>query len=259
LRFEFPPLAAELTVSAREVRPEVWKLTVRVCNRSAPGAVERGQGPDARDRALQASAASPHLLLAIAGGSWVSLIDPLNEVADVAAGCRNLGTFPVLVGKPGTRDLLLAAPMILPDHPTLAPESPGDFFDSTDIDELLTLRVLTLTPEEKQQMAAGDPRARALLERTESLGYQLLPSLHGAFRPSPPVALRAGTRVRLRPRGRADIMDLALAGKAATVHAVERDFEGRIHVAVTIDEDPGKDLGVHGHRFFFAPDELEPG
>jgi hypothetical protein len=168
-----------------------------------------------------------------------------------------VGTFPVLVGQPGVGELLLSAPIILPDYPALAPESPGDFFDSTDIDELLTLRVLTLTPEEKQQMAATDGRARALLERTEALGQDLLPSLHGAMRAAVPSALRPGTRVWLRPRARADIMDLALDGKQATIHAVERDFEGRIHVAVTIDDDPGKDLGVHGHRFFFAPEEVE--
>lgn len=73
--------------------------------------------------------------------------------------------------------------------------------------------------------------------------------------------IRAGARVRLRPRGRADILDLALAGMTATVEAVEQDFDGRVHLAVTVDDDPGKDLGAlrqPGHRFFFAPDEVEP-
>jgi len=73
--------------------------------------------------------------------------------------------------------------------------------------------------------------------------------------------IRAGDRVRLRPRGRADILDLVLAGMTATVEAVEQDFDGRIYLAVTVDEDPGKDLGVlrqPGHRFFFRPEEVEP-
>ena len=73
--------------------------------------------------------------------------------------------------------------------------------------------------------------------------------------------VRQGDRVRLRPRGRADILDLALAGKTATVEAIEQDFEGRVYLAVTVDDDPGRDLGMlrqPGHRFFFGPEEVEP-
>jgi hypothetical protein len=73
--------------------------------------------------------------------------------------------------------------------------------------------------------------------------------------------IRAGGRVRLCPRGRADILDMALDGKAATVESIEQDFEGRVYLAVTVDDDPGRDLGAlrqPGHRFFFRPDEVEP-
>ena len=73
--------------------------------------------------------------------------------------------------------------------------------------------------------------------------------------------IRQGDRVRLRPRGGADIFDLALAGKTATVESIEQDFDGRVYLAVTVDDDPGRDLGVlrqPGHRFFFGPDEVEP-
>ncbi len=73
--------------------------------------------------------------------------------------------------------------------------------------------------------------------------------------------LRQGDRVRLRPRLRADILDLALAGKDATIEAIEQDFEGKLYLAVTVDDDPGQDLGTlrqPGHRFFFQPDEVEP-
>jgi hydrogenase maturation protease len=75
------------------------------------------------------------------------------------------------------------------------------------------------------------------------------------------VDLRPGDRVRLKPRAGGDIFDLALAGRAATVEAIEQDYEGRIHFAVIVDDDPGKDLGMlrqPGHRFFFTPDEVEP-
>jgi hypothetical protein len=76
-----------------------------------------------------------------------------------------------------------------------------------------------------------------------------------------PAEVRQGDRVRLCPRARADILDLALAGKTATVEAIEQDYDGRVYLAVTVDDDPGRDLGElrqPGHRFFFLPDEVEP-
>jgi hypothetical protein len=75
------------------------------------------------------------------------------------------------------------------------------------------------------------------------------------------VLVRVGDRVRLWPLNRADIMDMALEGKLATVEAIEQDFEDRVHLAVVVDDDPGRDLGMLrqiGHRFFFAPAEVEP-
>ena len=180
----------------------------------------------------------------------------------------------MLVGPEGSTDTLLCSPIILYDHPQIAPESAGDLFDGTEIDEILTLRILTLTDAEKAEMAGNDERAGALLARTEALSEEQLQRLHGVMRsprtPSPPprlavlneggVSLRVGDRVRLRPREGADIIDLALAGQTATIEGIEVDFERRVHVAVTIDADPGRDLGMErmpGHRFFFSPDELE--
>jgi hypothetical protein len=75
------------------------------------------------------------------------------------------------------------------------------------------------------------------------------------------VAVRPGDRVRLWPRKNADIMDLALKSKVAIVEAIERDFEDRLHLAVVLEDDPGRDLGMlrqPGHRFFFSPEEVEP-
>jgi hypothetical protein len=75
------------------------------------------------------------------------------------------------------------------------------------------------------------------------------------------VDLRRGDRVRLWPLGRADILDMALEGKTATIESIEQDFEGRVYLAVTVDDDPGRDLGAQrkpAHRFFFGVEEVEP-
>jgi hypothetical protein len=253
LSFSFPPIDLEISVAARAVREGVFELTVRVRNRTSLAAGE----PHDRQDALLFALVSPQLLLAIRGGSFASLIDPPAPVSDVVAGCRNLGVWPVLVGDRGANDRLLASSMILEDHPRIAPESPGDFFDGTEIDELLSLRILTLCDEEKREMAQAGSRARALLDRTEALGCERLPTLHGTVRKDV-AALGPGARVRLRPTRRADILDLVLAGKQATVESVQQDLEGRTYVAVTIDDDPGRDLGAYGHRFFFGPEEVEP-
>jgi hypothetical protein len=165
--------------------------------------------------------------------------------------------WPVLVGDPARRDTLLCSPIMLDDFPRLAPESPHDLFDSGEIDEILTLRILTLSDGEKREIRAGDPRARAMIDRVESLGEEALRRLHGRLR----APFAPGDRVRLQPKSGCDARDLMLRGRAATVVAVEEDFDDRVHVAVVLDDDPGRDLGIAGmpgHRFFFAPDEVEP-
>ena len=115
------------------------------------------------------------------------MIDPPEPWKEIAAGCRNIGMWPVLVGEPGDHSTMLASPIILYDYPQIAPESPGDLFDATEIDEILTLRILTLTEDEKRAMSAVDDRARALLERTESLAREQLMGLHGAIRGLRPI------------------------------------------------------------------------
>ncbi|HEX2099439.1 MAG TPA: hypothetical protein VHF69_02180, partial [Candidatus Synoicihabitans sp.] len=128
-------------------------------------------------------------------------------------------------------------------------------------DEILSLRIQTLTPEEKAELRRH-PRTAALLDRVDSMANEELAALHGTWeRPATTVApLKPGDAVILRPKRRADIFDLALAGRRATVSSIERDFEDRIHVCVTVDDDPGRDLGLEGkpgHRFFFDLDEIE--
>jgi hypothetical protein len=71
---------------------------------------------------------------------------------------------------------------------------------------------------------------------------------------------RVGDRVRLWPMGDADILDIAIKGKLATIVAIEQDYEDRVYLAVTVEDDPGQDMGVAGkpgHRFFFRPEEVE--
>ena len=135
-----------------------------------------------RDQALARSLVSAHILLGAAGGQFVSLLDPPENLKEVVESCHNIGIWPVLVGAEGERDTMLASPIILYDYPQIAPESQGDFFDGAEIDEILALRILTMTDAEKHEMRHGDERARKMLERTESLPMEHLMKLHGTLR-----------------------------------------------------------------------------
>ncbi len=247
-------------VKAAPAGEGVYRLTVRIENTSPldPDAAAR------REVAQRRAFASTHTLLGVEHGAFVSLMDPPEDLRDAAARCENQGTWPILLGRPGATDTMLSSPIILYDHPEVAPESPGDLFDATEIDEILTLRILAMTADEKREMQALDPRARALLARTEGLTQAELNRMHGTLRNPRAVqadALRVGDRVRLRPKQGGDAFDIVLRDQIAIVEAIERDFENRTHIAVTILDDPGRDLGMQrmpGHRFFFDPAELEP-
>jgi hypothetical protein len=140
-----------------------------------------------REKVILRTLVSTHALLGVADGEFVSLLEPPECWRAEAAACQNIGTWPVLVGEEGQRDTMLSSPIILYDYPQVAPESAGDFFDGTEMDEMLTLRVLTLTDDEKHAMTGIDGRAAALLARTESLAREQLASLHGTFRNVRPV------------------------------------------------------------------------
>lgn len=265
----------ELTV--RPLDEDLARLRVRVLNDTPLAAHDLSESASVLLRTM----ASCHTILQARGAQFCSLLDPAPEHQAAAAECVNLGTWPALVGdeRMRQRDTMLSSPIILYDYPTIAPESPGSFFDATEIDEMLTLRVQTLTEEEKAEVRASGEDARRLLERTESLSGAEQLRMHGTRRT--PVqephdfftasqrltevniaggAVRVGGRVRLKPAGRADIFDIALRGKVAEVEGIEEDFEGRVHLAVVLENDPGKDLGMlrqPGHRFFFGLDEVE--
>ena len=232
---------------AAERRGGIVKLRVRVENLTPLAGADR-------QAAIRRSLNGAHTLLGITDGAFLSLTDPPPAAIEAAAGCRNLHTWPVLAGRPGERDILLSSPIILSDYPAVAPESPGDLFDATEIDELLTLRVMTLTEDEKREARATDPRASAIVDRSDSLPREEFERLHGVARCFGPFV--TGGRVRLRPRRRADSMDMFLAGRIARVAAIERDFEDRTYIAVSLEDDPG--TGLYNRYFYFDPEELEP-
>lgn len=168
-----------IEASAERVGEQLYKITVRVLNLT--------QFADAnaksRDEALSQSLLSTHTILNVRdGGEFVSLLDPPESCREFVAQCRNTGTWPVLVGDEGERDAMLSSPIILYDYPQIAPESAGDLFDGTEIDEILTLRIMTLTDDEKREMRGADERARQILERTEMLPAEQLMKMHGALR-----------------------------------------------------------------------------
>jgi hypothetical protein len=164
-------------ITVEAVRNELFKLTVLVENGAAIGS-----GEESRDQALMRSLVSAHIVLGVTDGRFVSLIDPPEELRELAGSCRNIGVWPVLVGAEGDRDTMISSPIILYDYPQIAPESPGDLFDGTEIDEILALRILTMTEAEKQEVRQGDERARKVLERTEALPMEHLMKLHGTLR-----------------------------------------------------------------------------
>ena len=255
------PVHGRIAVACEDAGAGLRRVRVRVENVGgwpAPGAP--------RDEALAASCLSAHLILGIEDGAFVSLLDPPESARAAARACRNVRSYPVLAGEPGARDLVLCAPIILYDHPRIAPESPGDLFDATEIDEILTLRTATLTEEEKREARGTDARAAELVARVDGLPPEALARLHGALRDVrgaemvPRARWRPGDRVRLRPGvRRTDAQDLLYAGRIATVREVKEDVDGRTWLAVTIDDDPAAELhDWYGRYHHYEADEVEP-
>jgi hypothetical protein len=290
------PLTGAVSVRATPV-PGPWRalrLKVRVENRTATDPV-----PASRQDALPSALVAAHCILSAAGAEakFVSMTDPPMWARAAVAECENIGCWPVLAGtEPEGRRAVLSAPIILYDHPELAPESPGELYDGTEIDEILTLRTLALSEEEKAEARATDPRAAALIDRVEEMDAQTLASLHGTIRtmrgaaprrqakPKDPAVpwwdpdaeaavspdtdaviiggqeVKRGSRVLLRPGARrSDAQDMFLAGRLAEVQAVLLDVDGNPYLAVSLADDPDEDLRVaHGRFLYFAVDEVEP-
>jgi hypothetical protein len=266
--------------------PPLLAVRIRVENVTS---IDAPKAP--RNDALAAFLVGTHTLLAVVGGEFVSLLDAPPWAPAAGISSENIRTWPVLIGPAGSRDMMLSSPIILQDHPEIAPESAGDLFDATEIDEILTLRTMTLTEEEKREARATDPRAAEIIDRVDTMTAELLERLHGAIRSlrpapepaagAPPwwdpgvdasvspetdqvevagVAVARGSRVRLCPGARrADAQDMFLAGRVARVEGVFLDVEDKRYLAVTLEEDPAAELHQwHGRYLYFAPDEVEP-
>lgn len=282
----------------RELRGEVtvdvacddglYRVSLTVMNTATP-ATESAE-------AIASSMIGTHVIAEASPGRFVSLLEPPPDAEAAAARCRHHRCFPVLAGAPGEDDLLLISPIILYDHPQVAEQSEGALFDSTEIDEILTLRVMTMTDEEKSQARATDSLAAAIIERCDAMSPDAMRRLHGVLRdpraetkpaglvPEVPdgvdwwdpladqevrpevdavlicgVPVARGSRVRLRPSRRADAQDIFVAGRTARVTSVHEDVDGNTHVGVVVDDDPAADLHEwYGRYLYFAPDEVEP-
>jgi hydrogenase maturation protease len=282
------PVAARLRVRAAPLEGpySLTRVTISVENRTD------WIDPEAsRDDVLRRSLVAAHLLVAADHSRFISSLDPPRFASPAVEGCANSGLFPVLVGEDDESDVVLASPIILYDHPVVAPESEGDMFDATEIDEILALRVLTLTDEEKREARSTDPRSAAIIDRCDAMGADALGALHGTFRSirsagpeaagdlsdemwwEPQVdasfdpwsdtvdvdgtAAGNGARVRLHPRRRSDAQDFFVDGRTASVAGVFNDVGGDVYLAVTVD-DPDADLQQwHGRYLYFHPDEVE--
>jgi hypothetical protein len=278
------PLSARIRTRA-EPDGGLLRLTVEVANEHPAHVADR-------HTAARCSLIGAHLLIQAQHATFVSLLDPPPAAAAAAARCGQRRCWPVLAGRPGASDVVLGAPIILYDHPEVAEQSPGALYDSTEIDEILTLRVMTMTDAEKAEARATDPRAQAVVDRCDAMSAADLQRLHGGRRdvrglgrstadtgdvpwwdpaaeaevsPETDAVVIAGVRVakgslvRVHPLRRADAQDLFFAGQVARVTAVLADVDGDVHVAVVLVDDPAADLhDWYGRYFYFAPDELEP-
>jgi hypothetical protein len=178
IRRRWPVAAAVgLSAAAAEAPFPLHKLTLIIENTADSVAVGAP-----RAEALRTSLVATHSLLGVRGGSFLSLLDPPVWAAAAAKSCRNVHTYPVLAGDADARDVLLSSPILMYDYPQVSPESPGDLFDATEIDEILSLRTLTLTDEEKREARATDARAAAIIDRVDTFPREVLERLHGAVR-----------------------------------------------------------------------------
>jgi hypothetical protein len=284
-------ISGELTVGLEPVGG-LSRVTVTVRN-TAPSAPVSD-----KDWAIAKSMIGTHVIAEVVGGEFISLLDPPDRAVAAVADCHQHRCFPVLAGRPGDNDLLLVSPIILYDHPEIAEQSEGALYDACEIDEILTMRVMTMTDEEKAQARATDPLAAQIINRCDAMSPEAMQRLHGVLRdphldrptgqpgliPEIPdgiewwdpladnavrpdadavlvngVRVSRGSRVRLHPGRRADAQDLFFTGKIARVTSVHEDVDGNQHVGVVIDDDPAADLhDWYGRYLYFAPDEVEP-
>lgn len=261
-----PPLTGRARLRADRVDEGVTR--VRMCVHNTTELEVPAEELD-RPAALLAGMLSTHLVLETEGGRFVSPLERFGPIGEAISDCRNVNTWPVLASPDD--DAVLGAAIFLPDHPTIAPESLGNLFDNTEIEEALLLHVQTLSDDERAQISDQDPAVREMIERAEKATPEQMMGLHGRMDLKDPRAgedqvefgeqvIRRGATVVLRPQVRngGDPYDTILKGRAATVERIYFDYEDGVHLGVTVNEDPGQDLMRDSGRYlFFRPEEVE--
>ncbi|AQA01171.1 hypothetical protein BVC93_00640 [Mycobacterium sp. MS1601] len=257
----------------RQRRAVAGRVEVSACNQGPAQLVtvtvrNTGAAATSKSDALSRSMISAHVIVRLHAGRFISLLEPPAGLQPLVDLCRQDRCFPVLAGSPACDDVLLISPIILYDHPEIAPESRGALYDATEIDEILTLRVMALTDGEKAEARATDPRAARVVEQCDGMTAEAMLGLHGARRDIDPaqncvivdgVPVQAGCRVRLRPTRRADAQDMFISGRTARVTAVHEDLDGAVHIAVVVEDDPAADLhDWYGRYLYFSPEEIDP-
>jgi hypothetical protein len=264
---EDPPLAVELTLQASELGRGEYEVVLRVANHTLVSS-----GLDRAD-ALSRSLLSAHPVVRVTGGRFVS---PLERP------CRSINTFPILASP--ADDVVLGAAIVLPDHPEIAPESRGGLFDCTEIEEALLLHVQALSDAERREIEAQDPAVREMIARAAAATPEEIIALHGRVTvrdphttepPTEPpglvdprageeaaevegVTFRRGAGVIIRCAPDADVQARMLVGRTATIERIFTDYDGRTHLGVTIDDDPGQELMRETGRYlFFFAEEVE--
>ncbi len=257
------PLAVGMVLATGRLDDGSYEVALRVENRTL---VRSGLD---RAGALARSLISTHPILHVTGGRFIS---PLER------HCHSVNTFPVLASD--TDDVVVGATIVLPDHPQIAPESRGSLFDGTEIEEALLLHVQALSDEERAQIESEDPTVREMIARAAAATPEEIVALHGRVTlrdpettepPREPPGLpdprageeqvdvgsktfRRGAKVVIRPGPQADLHARMLDGRAATIERIFTDYDGKTHLGLTIDDDPGQDLmrDTGRYLYFFA-------
>ena len=261
VKFEFGDLEGKAELIVERLPDGHGRVTLQVENITP--LTDEEQTAD-RKEALLKSMLSTHLLARVMGAE--KFISPLERGDDGVAGCCQVNTWPVLATPQD--DALLAPTILLPEHPEIAPESVNDFFDGTEIEEALVLHIQALSDQEREEIAAQDPKVREMLARADATTPQQLMDLHGRVRIEDPpgerdvtfngVRYRRGDKVILHPPQNADVYDKMLDGRSATIHRLFLRVDDRLHIGVTVDDDPMQEiLGESGRFLFFFAEEVE--
>jgi hypothetical protein len=258
--FEFERVRGRVRLSTQAFEGGVARVSVDVENLTdVPEGLDRGH-------ALRFSMLSTHVIASVAGGRFASPVDPPDHLATAVMTSACVNTHAVLATPED--DVLLGAAIFLPDHPQLAPESRGDLFDGTEIEEALLLHLLALSDGEREEISQQDPAVREMLRRAIATTPEEFSKLHGRVTVSDSevrgeeeitvegVRFRRGDHVRLRPDDH-NAQDHLLEGRTATIERIYIDYDDRVNLCVTVDDDPGQDIMRDiGRYLYFRPDEV---